>query len=164
MNAQPPDGVSPERSGWREEALSRRHRDWGLACKMVDLDWFAVEYVVRDGAAHPVLVVDYKQAAAAWPPDPRDWNAEALGRFYHADGRQIAMVFVRYWRQPWTFLVRPGNAEARRILSDSWVMSERKYVRWLYRVRNIEMPAAVGDRLSSDLPLGFVEGRVDEVA
>lgn len=33
-----------ERTGWRDERLSRRHREWGFDCPMVDCDFIAVEF------------------------------------------------------------------------------------------------------------------------
>ena len=36
--------VKEERSGWRDEMLSQRHRDWGFNCPAIDIDFLLIEY------------------------------------------------------------------------------------------------------------------------
>ena len=36
--------VRQERTGWRDEALSKRHRDWGWDCPAIDIDFLMIEY------------------------------------------------------------------------------------------------------------------------
>ena len=53
--------VRPERTGWRDEALSRRHRRWGWDCPAVDLDFLFLEYDHGKASA----IVEYKNEHAA---------------------------------------------------------------------------------------------------
>lgn len=71
------DGVRRERSGWRDEALSRVHRFMGRDSPCVDIDGVVVAdgVVVRDGS----LMLEYDQGMAAAILDyknmePRDFN------------------------------------------------------------------------------------------
>jgi hypothetical protein len=43
--------VRPERTRWRDEALSARHRKWGFHCPAVDLDLILCEYDTAHVAA-----------------------------------------------------------------------------------------------------------------
>ncbi len=159
----PADGVKAERTGWRDNSLSARHRTvWGFDCPAVDLDWWVVEY----DSGLPVLVIDYKNWRAPWPP-ARDMNAKALGALCLPGGRPIPMMFVRYRKDPWEFVVMAGNAWADEHFPrfrSGWVMSERLYVRWLYRARGRDVPLHVGERLSEALPRGVVAGPISEAA
>ena len=35
--------VRKERTGWRDEEISRRHRLWGVSCAATDIDFLLVE-------------------------------------------------------------------------------------------------------------------------
>lgn len=48
--------VKQERAGWRDLALSKRHREWGFHCPAVDIDFLMVEYSKKT----PVALVEYK--------------------------------------------------------------------------------------------------------
>lgn len=140
-----------------------RHRTvWGFDCPVVDLDWWVVEY----DSELPVLVVDYKNWRAPWPPQT-DSNAKALGSLHLPDGRPIPLMFVRYRRDPWTFVVLPGNRRASALWpkwTNGFVMHERMYVGWLYKARGRELPDRVGERLSTGLPRGYTTGPTEAAA
>lgn len=36
--------VAEERNGWRDERISKRHRQWGRDCPAVDIDFLMLEY------------------------------------------------------------------------------------------------------------------------
>lgn len=151
--------MKPERTGWRDTTLSGRHRTlWGWDCPMVDLDWWVIEYE----SGRVTLIVDYKSWGANWPP-VEDANATALGGLRDDQGKPVPLMFVRYHRDPWMFVVRAGNAVARQWFPDfteGWVMTERTYVRWLYRARGREMPLKVGERLDERLLRGWASGPI----
>ena len=50
------DGVRQERTNWRDQELSARHRTWGFNCPAVDLDFLMVEYNI----GKPVGLIEYK--------------------------------------------------------------------------------------------------------
>jgi hypothetical protein len=53
--------VRNERTGWRDEGISERHRRWGFNCPAVDLDFTLCEY----DAGEPYGIVEYKCETAA---------------------------------------------------------------------------------------------------
>lgn len=48
--------VRPERTGWRDIELSKRHRCWGWNCPAIDLDLVLLEY----DRGKAVAIVEYK--------------------------------------------------------------------------------------------------------
>ena len=54
--------VKKERSGWRDEGISRRHRLWGVSCSATDIDFLLVEYIYNT----PKAIIEYKNEHA--PP------------------------------------------------------------------------------------------------
>jgi hypothetical protein len=60
-------GVRQERTGWRDQEISERHRQWGAGCPAVDLDFLLTEIHVGE----PTALVEYKHFRA------RPFNAGA---------------------------------------------------------------------------------------
>jgi len=52
--------VRAERSGWRDLALSQRHRTWGWDCPCLDIDFLFLEYDRGQATA----IVEYKHERA----------------------------------------------------------------------------------------------------
>lgn len=144
--------MSVERTGWRDQALSERHRAWGFNCPAVDLDFLLIEYHY----GRPCALVEYKHRLAreSDPSHPTIRAIVALADGYR-DGALPAMV-VRYDYDPWTFTVTPLNDAAAAIYGHRTAgpMTEQDFVRTLYRVRRKALSAhdedAIG-RLSADL-------------
>lgn len=99
--------VREERTRWRDEALSARHRDWGWNCPAVDLDFLMVEY----NHAVPVALVDYK--AGPWDRSAKG-GLQAIANLGDAAG--IPAFVVRYWSNIWAFRAYPLNKLARNSL------------------------------------------------
>ena len=132
-----------ERTGWRDQQVSARHRRWGFNCPAVDLDFLMVEYHL----GVPVAVVEYKHHLNR---DGDQINLEhptyrALGSLADATtAKPLPFLVVRYWPDTWAMRVRPVNARAREFLLDGWTdMTERQYVAGLYRMRNLVADDAV---------------------
>lgn len=89
MNARSDTGVRLERTGWRCQDISQRHRLWGWNCPGVDLDFVMAEY----NHGLPVAIVEYK-ANGAFIPD-----------FNHATYRALRALADRYRDDPLPFLV-----------------------------------------------------------
>lgn len=126
--------MTSERTGWRDEALSQRHRTWGLNCPAVDLDFVLVEYHY----ARPCALVEYKHANAR-PTDPTHPTIRAIIAL--ADGYRegpLPCMVVRYERDPWTFRVVPLNGAAERLYghTEGRPISEQDFVRSLYELRH----------------------------
>lgn len=155
-----------ERSGWRDQEISLRHRKWGFNCPCTDLDFMLLEY--NHGA--PVAVVDYKHHEKQKPLDGMDDNAikamsnlfdervvdlarDALEALDNRDseaargyikviadrGQNLPFFVARYWPGIWAFKVLAMNEPAKRWLrGGDWVpMSELTWVTGLYRMRQI---------------------------
>ena len=125
--------VKPERSGWRDEKLSRRHRKWGFNCPMVDIDLLALEY----DAGRPSAVVEYKHEKAP-PQFPSHASYRAIG--WLATAASVPFMAVRYSDDLDRFRVVPLNSHAKAYLSGSALMTEREYVGLLYRLRGRDVP------------------------
>lgn len=52
--------MSAERTGWRDQKLSERHRTWGVDCPAVDIDFLMLEYDQGKASA----IVEYKNEHA----------------------------------------------------------------------------------------------------
>lgn len=123
-----------ERTGWRDEEISRRHRRWGFNCPATDLDFLLLEF--NHGV--PVAVVDYKHHAKTDPlADLHESAIQALSGLYDERGENLPFFVTRYWPGTWAFKALPMNDRARRWLrGDVWVsMTEKQWVTGLYKMR-----------------------------
>jgi len=139
--------VRQERTGWRDGAISARHRHWGFNCPAVDLDFLVVEYNV----GKPVALIEYKHNAARLP-DLKHATYRALATL--ADGYREPLPFVVafYWPDIWAFRITPVNATARRHFADDEMLCERDFVRRLYRLRRLTLTAHLEGTLSVQMP------------
>jgi hypothetical protein len=143
-----PDGVKQERTGWRDERISARHRDWGFNCPGVDLDFLVAEYNV----GRAVAVIEYKHHKAEIP-DANHPTILALRDL--AEDRRVPLPFliVRYWPGIWAFQVAQLNeiAEANFTLDEA--MCERDFVMRLYKLRRLRLTEHLDGTLNTALPL-----------
>lgn len=138
-----------ERTGWRDQEISNRHRQWGFNCPSVDLDFVMVEY--NFGA--PVAIVDYKHHLSNMPVTPSHPTMKALGSLYGVNGKQLPFFISYYWPDTWAFRVKPFNERAREILpAESWDMTERQWVELLYALRQQHLSEFVYSKLCVELP------------
>lgn len=135
-----------ERTGWRDESLSRRHRAWGFNCPAVDLDFLMVEYNL--GA--PVALVEYKDRRAR-QPDLKHPTYRAINEL--ADLAQLPFLIAFYWPESWAFRVHPVNAIARESYEDAMLLTERRFVKSLYYLRGLKVEDRVLSTLRTDLPM-----------
>lgn len=136
--------VRQERTGWRDQGLSERHRAWGWNCPAVDLDFLFLEY----DRGKAVAIVEYKHETAqpAYPSHPTYQAMIDLGT------RASVPVFgVRYANDYSWFRVHPLNTIAHQWLTTPEKMTERQWVAFLYRLRGYEVPVAVLDSLNTPL-------------
>ena len=133
------DGVRKERSGWRCEEISRRHRDWGYNCPAVDLDFLVVEY----NHAKPVALIEYKN---------RKYNSANTSDHTYAALKNLAdnyapqplpFLLVVYDPVDWWFIIHPMNREAERRCQHvaGRPISEQRFVQGLYRLREHALQA-----------------------
>lgn len=137
--------VRVERTGWRDLALSERHRLWGMDCPMLDVDFLAVEYDL----GLPQAIVEYKEAHAQkqWSLHPSFKALQILGT-----RANLPVFAVRYAADFCSFRVTALNALAKTYVPHATDLSEVGYVSLLYRIRGRAMPS--GLLLQSAEPMG----------
>lgn len=153
------NGVIVERSGWRDEKLSRRHRTWGRDIAVTNLDFIASPETMIDEETNsvfaeiwyrrPVLITDYK----SMKPTAVDWDTAALGCLqFMANQCKCAITVVFYSPNYWWFYVVPGNEIADRLYKGGGYLTEFQYVLSLYQLRGIAMPSHIARNLCKELP------------
>jgi len=148
-----PDGTRKERTGWRCEAISERHRMWGFNCPAVDLDFVMAEF----NHGLPVALIEYKERHATQPHlmSPTYRALTALANGY--GGGPLPFFIVFYDPVEWWFRVVPVNEPAyshyRHVLNE--LITEQRFVRSLYLLRKKTLSLEdeeVIRRLSTTLP------------
>jgi hypothetical protein len=135
------DGVRQERTGWRDQSISERHRRWGFNCPAVDLDFLMAEY----NHGEPSALIEYKHEGAA-PPNVNHPTYRALSNLAtHYDKGPLPFVIVFYHSEHWWFEVCPINQSAhdfyKRIEVEQGLrfvgkkITEQWFVYSLYRMR-----------------------------
>ena len=125
--------IRQERTGWRCQAISERHREWGFNCPAVDLDFLMAEY----NYGKPVALIEYKDRRARLP-DIRHATYRALAALAngYAEGA-LPFIVAFYDPDAWWFRVIPVNQAAiehyRHCMDD--VLSEQRFVKSLYLMR-----------------------------
>ena len=125
--------VRQERTGWRCEQISQRHRQWGYNCPCVDLDFMVAEY----NYGKPVALIEYKEKRAAPPsldhPTYRALIALADG-YIHGP---IPCVIVFYCSEKWWFKILPLNQAAKDWCGhiEGETITEKRFVTGLYKLR-----------------------------
>lgn len=130
--------VREERSGWRDLALSQRHRRWGWDCPAVDLDFLFLEY--DKGKA--VALVEYKHENAA-PQYPTHPTYQAMIDLGTKAG--IPVFACRYAHDFSSFTVVPLNNIAQVLLIERTTMTEKEWVTFLYHIRGYSVPESLFD-------------------
>jgi len=141
-----PEGVRPERNGWRDEEISNRHRMWGWDCPAADLDFVMVEY----NFGKPAALIEYKHHKCG----PVDIGHKSFQAMQHlADAADIPFLIAWYWPGKWAFKAMPVNRVAKQFFTSPYErMSERDFVRRLYRLRNQVLGKELGGRLNTETP------------
>ncbi|MGI9485449.1 MAG: hypothetical protein ACR2RF_06115 [Geminicoccaceae bacterium] len=142
-----PDGVRQERTGWRDQEISARHRQWGFNCPGVDLDFVIAEYHI----GKPVGIVEYKHHFAQMPSLQHP-TYRALKEL--ADGYREPLPFLVsfYWPRIWAFRIYPVNEIANNTFRWGEGVTEHEYVRRLYRLRRLTLTRALEGKLLKVLP------------
>lgn len=133
-----------ERTGWRDEAISRRHRAWGENCPCVDIDFLVVEYSEKK----PVAVIEYKKHTA-----PALRLSQANYQALITLAGSLPFVVVRYWPEIWAFKALPGNDAAKRFFNRDEMLTEKQFVERLYAMRGMTVDRNVLPALNNILPM-----------
>lgn len=136
--------VRNERTGWRDEGLSNRHRMWGWDCPAVDLDFLMLEYDRGKASA----IVEYKNEHAKKQSFAHP-TYQAMADL--ADRAGIPALFCRYKDDFSLWRVTPLNDEAKKYVAANTDLTEKEWVRLLYRIRGHEVPQKVLDGMDIEL-------------
>lgn len=136
--------VKEERTGWRDEKLSRRHRRWGWDCPAVDLDFLLLEY--DKGKASALVEYKNEHAETQYASHP---TYQALIDLGNRAG--IPVIACRYSDDFSKFQVTPLNDNARNVISSKEELSEKNYVKLLYKMRGREVPESVLDGMDVEI-------------
>ena len=121
--------VRPERTGWRDAALSQRHRAWGFDCPAVDIDFLLIEY----DNSEPVALVEYKHERAQ-PIRASHPSIQAIAKL---GARAALPVFlVRYAEDISWWQVSPLNHPVEKFVASQTYMSELEWIDLLYAIRS----------------------------
>ena len=126
--------VRKERTGWRDDSLSERHRLWGWDTPAVDLDFLFLEY----DRGKAVALVEYKHEMA--PPQIAAHPTYQAMRDL-ADRAGIPFFACRYKGDFSSFLVVPLNDISKRRLPERMTMTECGWVSFLYKIRGRIVPS-----------------------
>ena len=120
--------VRKERSGWRDSALSARHRQWGWDCPAIDIDFLMIEYDRGKASA----IVEYKNEHAA----PQFINHPSYRALIDLGNKAGLPVFAcRYSSDFLNWCVTPLNNFAVKFCPKQTTMTEQEWVALLYRTR-----------------------------
>ena len=136
--------VRQERTGWRDEALSQRHRRWGWDCPAVDLDFLMLEYDHGKASA----IVEYKNEHAA-PQYASHPTYQAMIDLGNRAG--IPVIACRYADDFSSWKVTPLNDKAKEYIPTRKEMKEPDFVSLLYRLRGYDVPQSVLDGISVEI-------------
>ena len=131
------DCVRAERTGWRDENISRRHRQWGFNCPAVDLDFMMAEY----NYGKPVALVEYKHKLARAPNLGHPTYVALSDLANNYAGGALPFIVARYCSDLWWFHILPVNDAAKQFYGEFTRLSEQRFVRSLYALRKLTLTA-----------------------
>lgn len=136
--------VKKERTGWRDEALSQRHRCWGWDCPAVDLDFLFLEYDRGKATA----IVEYKNEHAR----PQYASHPTYQAMIDVGNRaKLPVLACRYADDFSWWRIVPLNQEARKYVPHRVTITEQDWVRLLYKMRGYDVPQEVLDGISVEV-------------
>lgn len=142
------NSVRRERTGWRDERISKRHRQWGFNCPAVDLDFLMVEY----NHGLPVAIVEYKHFKARMPNTKHPTYRALKDLADNYAGRGLPFIVVFYWPEIWGFRVKAINQAALKWFDADSHMTERQYVAQLYAIRELKCSDETKRLLGNTMP------------
>lgn len=125
--------VKKERTGWRDSALSQRHREWGFECPAMDLDFVLVEC----NSCKVKGLIEYKNEHAA-PLTKTSWGCRILVDL--ADRANLPAFVCRYTSDLSWYLIKSLNEKARLYVAERKMLTEEEYVEFLYQLRENNAP------------------------
>lgn len=134
--------VRPERTGWRDEGISKRHRLWGWNVPFADIDAIWIEYDLF----RPKALIEYKSQYAA----PVDLEKNPTCRVLRALAQMASLpAFVVRYADDFSWVkIGPLNDLARDIVPSISKITELEYVTLLYTLRGRQIPTDIAQNLN----------------
>ncbi len=124
--------VAQERTGWRDEEISRRHRKWGVGCTATDIDFLLIEYEHNC----PKAIIEYKHEFA--PPQYAS-NAQYQTLINLGNMAKILIIACRYSDDFSHYKVVALNEYAKKFIPERADFDEIGWVSLLYKIRGHEV-------------------------
>ena len=141
--------VAAERTGWRDESLSRRHRLYGWDCPCLDIDCLFLEY----DHGKPIAIIEYKNERAA----EVNLNHPSINAIRSlANASHIPALIVRYSTGFTWFTITEIN-KCSAITAPKDKISELDYVTFMYLLRGKKIPMGIEDKLISTIGVAIEE-------
>lgn len=131
-----------ERTGWRDQHLSERHRKWGLAVPAIDLDFLLLEY----DKGRPSALIEYKGEHA---PAQFATHPSYLALCHVGDRASVPVFAVRYAQDFSWWKVNSLNFVAKKMFPQRQQLNERQFVTWLYNIRGLQPPEEIFEWLET---------------
>jgi hypothetical protein len=125
--------VKEERTGWRDQGISMRHRAWGYDCPALDIDFLMLEYDHGKAAA----LVEFKNENADRVRLEHPSMRAVIGL---ADNSAIPFFVVRYASDFTWYEVHPANVRAHEIVPNPTRLTEPEWIELLYFCRDRKIP------------------------
>lgn len=148
MMAEPVKARLHAAAGRPADPISDRHRAWGAPCLATDLDLILLEYA----PAGPLCaLIEYKLGLDRTIPDAEAKAVLRLGELAERASLPAFCVIYGGGRNgdPWRFRVYPLGAygSGAMIFARGETVTELTYVRFLYALRGLKLPADVAQDL-----------------
>lgn len=130
--------VRKERTGWRDNKLSERHRQWGWDCPAMDIDFLYIEY--DQGKAIALVEYKHERAAPQYASHPTYQALIDLG-----DRASLPVIAARYAEDFSWWKITALNSFGLIWVPQQITMNEMEWVMLLYKIRGREMPKSVSD-------------------
>lgn len=136
--------VRQERTYWRDDRLSQRHRRWGWNCPATDIDFLMLEY--DNGKASAIVEYKNEHAAKQYASHPTYQAIKDLG-----DRANVPVLACRYSDDFGKWVAVPLNDKAREYLPERKEMDEAEWVKLLYKMRGREVSSEVLDSMKIEI-------------
>ena len=131
-----------ERTHWRDEALSLRHREYGQNLPAVDIDFMLIEY----DHAEPKALAEFKHEHAQPVNVSKNPSIAAMAKL--ANNADIPAFLVRYADDfSWWKVLALNDRASSYLTNNPQIMDEAEWVSILYAVRGKQMPEAERNRI-----------------
>lgn len=149
-----------ERTGYRDEEISRRHRTWGFNVPLYDIDGVLTDYGIVEGIwteydrCKAVMFIDWKRRFDTdtffLAPNLADANLQVLEDVAHGRPAYVIHYMVDdndlWWFKPWCVT----DADTLSLLPHDDSLTELEFVEWLYAVRQRNIPSDIQSKLAAE--------------